>query len=54
MICAACQNGTLEQKYPDTIECNMCKTKWKNSSLGNYNTSRKAFYSAKYRRGRSF
>lgn len=34
LICYACQNGTLEQKYPDTISCPKCGSTWKNYGLG--------------------
>jgi len=54
MICAACQNGTLEQKYPSSITCNACGSKWNNMSLGSSNTSRKSYYAAKYKAGRKF
>ena len=58
MICYACQNGTLTQKYPDTIECPKCGSKWKNYSLsGGKDYGRgstvKRYYSQKYKAGRS-
>ena len=52
MICAACQNGVLEQKYPSSIICNSCGSKWNNMSLGSNNTGRKSYYAAKYKAGR--
>jgi len=52
MICAACQNGTLEQKYPASIICNACGSRWSNSSLGYNNTSKKSYYAAKFKAGR--
>lgn len=51
MICFACQNGTLEQRYPDTIECPQCGSKWKNYSISG--SSKKGYYKAKYKAGRS-
>jgi len=58
MICFACQNGTLEQRYPDTIECPQCGSKWKNYSLGgnrdySHGSGKKQYYAAKYKAGRS-
>ena len=52
MICAACQNGVLEQTYPSSITCNACGSRWSNSSLGYSNTSKKSYYAAKYKAGR--
>ncbi len=54
MICAACQNGVLEQKYPSSISCNACGSRWINMSLGTNNTGRKSYYAAKYKEGRKF
>ena len=54
MICAACQNGVLEQKYPSSISCNACGSKWTNHSLGSGNTSRRSDYAAKDKEGRKF
>ena len=54
MICAACQNGVLEQKYPSSISCNSCGSKWTNMSLGSGNPGRKSYYAAKYKEGRKF
>lgn len=48
MICSACQNGTLFQKYPDTIECPSCHTKWKN-----YGLQTKSYKAYKYKQGRN-
>lgn len=48
MICAACQNGNYFQKYPDTIECKECGTKWKC-----YGLQTKSYRSYKYKQGRS-
>ena len=52
MICAACQNGVLEQTYPSSIVCNSCGSKWNNMSLGSNNPGRKSYYAAKYKAGR--
>ena len=59
MICYACQNGTLTQKYPDTIECPQCGSKWKNYSLGGSRdygrgSTKKQYYAAKHKAGRQF
>ena len=52
MICAACQNGTLQQTYPNCIECPSCNSKWYNNSLGQFGKSQRNYYSAKYKAGR--
>ena len=52
MICAACQNGTLIQKYPNCIECPSCNAKWYNNSLGSFGKSQRKYYSAKWKEGR--
>ena len=51
MICAACQNGTLEQKFADTISCPKCHSAWKNYSLSV--GSSKSYRRSKYKAGRS-
>ena len=55
MICAACQNDTLVQKYPNCIECPSCHSKWYNNALGNHNfgKSLRKTYASKYKAGRS-
>jgi len=52
MICAACQNGTLRQLYPNCIECPSCNSKWYNNSLGGFGKSLKGYYASKYKAGR--
>ena len=51
MICYACQNGTLVQKFPDTISCPQCGSTWKNYGLGK--GVDKAYRRSKYKAGRT-
>ena len=51
MICAACNNGTLEQTYPDTIKCPACNSVWKNYSLSS--GSSKYYRQSKWKAGRT-
>ena len=50
MICHACQNATLVQKFADTIECPKCGSKWKNYSLSGGGA--KTYRKYKWKQGR--
>ena len=51
--CPDCEMGKgLTQRYPNTIYCSTCNSKWRNAYLSQFGKSQRGYYSAKFKAGR--